>query len=151
MHKYTMSTSAERSLTAATAKTILAWINGSTRRCKMLRFELGFSSTTNTDAAVTYEIVRYSADGTGTAVTPVALDPANPAAIGTAKENYTVEPAGGTTAAPSGKITPQPGGTLVIPFDLSNEPVAAISTLIGIRLTSPTNQSGVRCTMYVEE
>lgn len=151
MHKYSISTAADRSLTATTAKTILAVITGATRRARIFRFEIGFGSTTNTDAAVLYEIVRFTgADGTGTAVTPVALDPANPAAIATAKENYTAEPASAVVLS-TGKLTPQPGGTLIVPFEPGVEPTAAISTEIGLRLTAPQNQTTVRATLYFEE
>jgi hypothetical protein len=138
-------------LSAATAKTILAIITGATRRARIFRIELGFGSTTNTDAAVLYEIVRFTgADGTGTSVTPVALDPANPAAISTAKENYSAEPSTPVVLS-TGKITPQPGGTLIIPFEPGVEPTAAVSTELGLRLTSPAAQSTVRATIYFEE
>lgn len=151
MHKYSISTAADRSLSAATPKTVLAIITGATRRARIYRYELGFGSTTNTDGAVLVEIVRFTgADGTGTAVIPVAIDPANPAAISTAKENYSAEPSTAVVLS-TNKITPQPGGTIIVPFEPGVEPTAAISTELGIRLTSPAAQSTVRCTIYYEE
>lgn len=129
----------------------MALITGATRRGRCYRYEIGFGSTTNTDGAVTVEIVRFTgADGTGTAVTPVAVDPANPAAISTAKENYSVEPSTPVVVS-TNKITPQPGGTMIVPFEQGNEPIANISQELGIRLTSPQNQSAVRVTMWFEE
>ena len=151
MHIYTITTAADRSLTAATPKTMLGWINPATRRSRALRFSLGFSSTTNTDGAVTVEIVRFTgADGTGSAVTPVPVDPGNPAAIATAKENYSAEPSTPVVLYTQ-KVTPQPGGTVEIPFDLAALPTAAVSNILGLRLTAPQSQSGIRATLWVEE
>jgi hypothetical protein len=151
MHIYTIGTTADVSLTAATAKTILAWINGATRRSRILEVQLGFNSQTSTDQAVLIEVVRFTTDGTGTAVTPVALDPGNPAAIGTAKYNYTVEPTTPTIVVPGQRITPQQGGTLIWQLPMTREILCPVSNLIGIRLTAPNNQSGVRATVTVEE
>jgi hypothetical protein len=39
-----------------------------------------------------WDVSRMTVDGTGTAVTPVVLDPADAAALATGKANYTVEP-----------------------------------------------------------
>lgn len=44
------------------------------------------------DNALEFILQRTSADGTGTGVTPEPLDPADPAALSTAKTNHTVEP-----------------------------------------------------------
>lgn len=100
MHIYDISTTTDISLVAGAAKTVLAWINGATRRCRVLTVILGGASVTQADPPMLVELVRFSADGTGTSVTPVAADPGNPAAIGTAKCNYTVEPTGPTAAFP---------------------------------------------------
>lgn len=150
MHVYTIGTPAT-SLVAATAKTILAWINGATRRCKLLEVQLGFDSQTSTDHAVLIEVVRFTTDGTGTGVTPAPVDPANPAAIGTAKHSYTVEPTTPTIVIPGQRLTPQQGGTLIWQLPMTREILCSVSNLIGIRLTSPQAQSNVSCTMTVEE
>jgi hypothetical protein len=151
MHIYETGTG-DISLVAATAKTVLSWINGATRRSRILEVQIGFNSQTSTDQAVLLEVVRWTTDGTGSAVTPVALDPGNPAAIGTSKQNVH----GRTDNADRSwcraqRITPQQGGTLIWQLPMTREILCAVSNLIGIRLTAPNNQSGVRCSMTVEE
>jgi hypothetical protein len=150
MHIYDIITAADVSLVAATAKTVLAWINGATRRSRVLEINCGFNSQTSTDAAVLLELVRYTTDGTGTAVTPAASDTGNPAAIGTAKYNYSAEPTTPTVVWVQ-RITPQQGGTLVYQIPMTRERFCPISNLIGLRMTSAQAQSGVRATMQVEE
>ena len=151
MHIYETGTAADVSLVATTAKTVLAWITPATRRCRILEVQLGFNSQTSTDQAVLIEVVRWTTDGTGSAVTPVALDPGNPAALGSAKHSYTIEPTAPTILVPGQRITPQQGGTLIWQMPMTRELYCAISNVIGIRLTAPNNQSGVRCSMTVEE
>ncbi|MEM3077614.1 MAG: hypothetical protein QXW38_08375 [Candidatus Nitrosotenuis sp.] len=50
------------------------------------------SDATPADNAAEYNVQRYTAAGTATAVTPQALDPGNPAATATAGEAHTAEP-----------------------------------------------------------
>jgi hypothetical protein len=150
MHIYETGTG-DISLVAATAKTVLSWINGATRRSRLLEVQIGFNSQTSTDQAVLLEVVRWTTDGTGSAVTPVALDPGNPAAIGTSKHNYTVEPTTPTDRRPGQRITPQQGGTLIWQLPMTREILCAVSEPDRHRLTAPNNQSGVRCSMTVEE
>jgi hypothetical protein len=150
MHIYDIITAADVSLTAATAKTVLAWINGATRRSRVLEIHVGFNSQTSTDQAVLLELVRFTTDGTGTAVTPAACDPGNPAAIGTAKHSYTVEPTTATVVFVD-RITPQQGGTIIIQIPMTRERVCPVSNLIALRLTAANAQSGVRASMQVEE
>lgn len=150
MHIYDIITAADVSLVAATAKTVLAWINGATRRSRVLEINVGFNSQTSTDAAVLLELVRFTTDGTGTAVTPAASDTGNPAAIGTSKYNYSVEPTTATVVWVQ-RITPQQGGTMVYQIPMTRERVCPISNLIALRMTAAQAQSGVRATMQVEE
>lgn len=151
MHIYETGTAADVSLAAGVAKTILSWINGSTRRCRLLELQIGFNSQLTTDQAVLLEIVRYGTDGTGTSITPVALDPGNPAAIGTSKHSYTVEPTSPTIVVPGTRITPQQGGTLIWQLPMTREILAAVSTILGVRCTAPTALTGVRASMTIEE
>jgi hypothetical protein len=151
MHIYRIGTTADVSLGAGVAKTILAWITGATRRAKLLEIQLGFNSQVSTDQAVLVEVVRFTIDGTGTAVTPVADDPGNPAAIGTAKHSYSVEPTTPTVILPGQRITPQQGGTMILQLPFGREILCGVSGLFGIRLTAPNAQTGVRATMQVEE
>jgi len=61
------------------------------RRLKLLYLHFGTESTP-ADQAINLVAQRYSAAGTSTAVTPKPLDLADPAMLGVAGENHTVEP-----------------------------------------------------------
>jgi len=50
------------------------------------------SDATPADNAAEYVLQRYTVDGTSTAVTPLALDPADAAALAEAGEAHSVEP-----------------------------------------------------------
>lgn len=50
------------------------------------------SPATPADQAFELKLQRYTAAGTATSVTPVALDPGNPAALAAGGSNHTVEP-----------------------------------------------------------
>ena len=50
------------------------------------------SQGTPADNAILWTFQRFTAAGTSTAVVPIALDPADPASVGVAGENHTVEP-----------------------------------------------------------
>ena len=83
----------------ASYKTILAiFASGTTRRGRLVELIVGTDGSAANNALVV-DVSRMTADGTGTAATPVAHDPADPAAINSAKVNYTVEPT--VTAASS--------------------------------------------------
>jgi len=61
------------------------------RRLRLL-YAAGGAEATPADAAVLLTAQRYTAAGTSTAVTPSPLDLADPAMLGVAGENHTVEP-----------------------------------------------------------
>lgn len=73
------------------AKTLLGLTGGTTVRPNIYDLYIG-SSATPADNALLWYIQRSTAAGTSTAVTPSALDSADPAAIATAGQNHTVEP-----------------------------------------------------------
>ena len=73
------------------ADTVLSVIAATTVRPKVYDIVLSSSSTPNSYSA-DFQIQRFSADGTGTAVTPMPLDFADPVSITTSKHTYTVEP-----------------------------------------------------------
>jgi hypothetical protein len=64
---------------------------GALRRGKIYDVLIGTNGTP-ADNYLQWDISRMTADGTGTAVTPQALDPADVAALATAKNNYSAEP-----------------------------------------------------------
>lgn len=73
------------------ADTVLSIIAATTVRPRMTDLVLSSSSTPN-DYSADFQIQRFSADGTGTGVTPTPLDFADPASVTTSKHTYTVEP-----------------------------------------------------------
>lgn len=86
---------------AATYKTLVsAFASNATqlRRGKVYDVLIGTNGTP-ADNVMTFDISRMTADGTGTTVTPVSLDPADAAMLGVSKANYTAEPT--VTAASS--------------------------------------------------
>ena len=85
---------------SATYKSLLAVFAGATvRRTKVYDILIGTNGTP-ADNYMEFDVSRITANGTGTAVTPVALDPADAAAASTANANYTAEPT--VTASSSG-------------------------------------------------
>jgi hypothetical protein len=110
-------TSTYKSLLEVTAQTT------SLKRGKLYDFTFG---TIGTAADQTYEwdISRYTTIGTGTAVTPLALDPADAAAFTVGTANHTVEPTVtatsslfylGTNQRASYRWVCPPGGEMVWP------------------------------------
>src|ERR1700730_4036384 len=102
---------------------------GTLRRGKMYDILIGTNGTP-ADNYVEWDVSRMTADGTGTAITPNALDPADAPALGTAKANYTVEPATITTNSSvfyvglnqraSYRLVAGPGSELVYPATANN-------------------------------
>jgi len=78
-------------VTGAASKTLLSLLSTTNRRVRLKQLIIG-SSGTPADAAVKVAVRRITADGTGTSVTPKALDAAQGTAACTAKANYSVEP-----------------------------------------------------------
>src|SRR5215471_20853075 len=78
---------------AATYKTLISVFAGSTaRRGKIYDVLIGTNGTP-ADNYLEWDVSRMTlGDGTGSSVTPNALDPADAGALGTSKANYTVEP-----------------------------------------------------------
>jgi len=72
--------------------------SSSERRGSVYDFSFGTNGTP-ADNYMEWNVARMTADGTGSATTPVKLDPADAAALATAKANYTAE--GTVTAASS--------------------------------------------------
>ena len=78
--------------TNTAATTILGVDAGATaHRIKVYDLVCG-SDATPADNAAEYVLQRYTVDGTSTAVTPLALDPADAAALAEAGEAHSVEP-----------------------------------------------------------
>ena len=77
--------------TNTAATTILGLTSAATIRPKIGYLSIGSYGTPN-DYGAEYQLGRYTVAGTSTAVTPQALDPANPASLASAGEAHSVEP-----------------------------------------------------------
>lgn len=71
--------------------TVLSLISSTSVRPKVTGLVISSSSSPN-DYSAHFHLQRFSADGTGTAVTPQKMDFDAAAAVATSKTNYTVEP-----------------------------------------------------------
>lgn len=121
------------------------------RRCKIYRLEFG-SEASPADNAFLWQVQRCTTAGTaGSSVTPVALDPADPAATTVAGQAHSVDP---TVTANLMLLTiplnqratyqwqPAPGGELVLPATASN----------GAAIRTPTSSAvAVTVTCYIDE
>lgn len=76
---------------ATAADSIIGILSATTIRPKVYYICFG-SAASPADQAFNMAIQRCTTAGTSTAVTPQALDPADPASLSSGKENYTVEP-----------------------------------------------------------
>jgi hypothetical protein len=150
MYRYNINGETGINLAAATAKTVAAISTPSTRKARLLGFTAAWNSVTSTDASVLVEIVRYTtATGTGTLRTPRRIDPNQPAALCEGVVNYTAEP---TVVEVAYETLATPvGGTLIMPFVPEEALMAAVSQILGIRLTAPQAQTGMRISLTFEE
>lgn len=140
-------------LATGVAKTILTAITPATFGLDLLKIRIGFDSVTATDRAVVFELVAFTADGTGTAgtVNPVYGRGVTTASIPvgfTSKTNYSIEPTG-ATVLDLWSLTPI-GGTALLDLPLSATPDIGISTILGIRCTAPGAAVNARGGMWFE-
>jgi hypothetical protein len=148
MHIYSAFTSSDVSVTTA-ATTILQIATPSTRRAKIIEAWVSFNSVTATDVPGLVELVQATSNGTSSAMTPVAWDRADPAALCAAAITFTVEPTGPTVLMPF-KQSPI-GTTLIYQIPLGVEIEMLISSFVGIRLTCPQAESGIRALIKFQE
>ena len=138
--------------TNTAATTILGVDAGTTaRRGKVYDLTLG-SDATPADNAAEYALQRYTVDGTSTAVTPQALDPADAAALAEAGEAHSVEPTytanglllqWGQNQRATYRWVAAPGGELVYPATADNG--------LGIQVITVTTAANVNAMMHFEE
>ena len=111
------------------------------------------SDATPADMAAKYVLQRHTAAGTSTAVTPTALDPADPAALASAGMAHTIEPTFTAGAillhfALNQRATFRwvavPGAELVLPATAANGATLRVITTNG----TPVNTN---CTIEYEE
>ena len=124
------------------ADTVLSVISATTCRPCVYDIVLSSSSTPN-DYSAHFHLQRFSADGTGTAVTPQPLDFNDRAAVATSKHTYTAEP---TLTAneilleiahnqrASVRWVANPGSELVIPA-LAGDGIALLCVAVSTQFT----------------
>jgi hypothetical protein len=101
MAKYAINNSlagSQQNMSSSYKTAVSVFAGATARRGKIYDVLIGTDGTP-ADNAVDWDISRMTADGTGSAATPQALDPADTAMAGTSKVNYTAEPT--VTAASS--------------------------------------------------
>ena len=138
--------------TTASLGTVGAVSTTQARRGKIYDLVFG-SEATPADAALLWQVARYTAKGTSTAVTPKPLDFADAAFLGEAGENCTVEPtytAGeimlsvAVNQRATWRWVAAQGGELVYPATTAN----------GFGIKTPTISTGtpaITATVHVEE
>jgi hypothetical protein len=126
MRKY--SESGTISAVSTSTKTMLTIVAATTTRGRVFDFSFGTQGTP-ADNCLTYTVQRFTAAGTTTSVTPVALDPGDPAASLSAGSLATVEPTYtssgvlftlGVNQRASYRWCAGPEGELVIPATSAN-------------------------------
>lgn len=140
MPDYTTKPAAVVAVTGTTAKTVISIITAATRRARIKRVTVGGLSVTASHAPGTVQLIQYDSDGTGTAVTPTALDAAETASITTSKSNYSAEPSTGAVVRSTFSLSPQ-GVTLEKAFGPGEEIVVPVSKVLAVVVTMPDNQS----------
>ena len=144
---YTIETTADVALTAATAKTILSVINASNSLFRLVEFGVSFDGTSATAEPVTIELC-YSTQataGTNTSQSPVQIRGATRTVQATGARNFSAEPTSLTTWK-RWLVHPQTG--MEMQFPLGREPEEIVTAdAICLRLTAPAN---VNCQGYME-
>jgi hypothetical protein len=79
-------------VTNTAAKTIFSLITSTSTRPQIYDLVISAGGVAPADHAAEYQLKRFTADGTGTAGSVVALDPGDPAALASTKNAYTAEP-----------------------------------------------------------
>lgn len=138
MSLYSAITGGEVSLSAATAKTVLALTSPSQHGVKLTKAVYGFDGVTSTDEPVLVEVVSFT-QGTGTS-TAVTLQDVAGLAITAAtnfegRKNFTAEPTG-LAVLDEATVTPF-AGAVMLPFPLGEEYEVGASKGIGLRFTAP--------------
>lgn len=136
---YTVETTGDIALSAATAKTVMSVINAANGLIRLCEFSVSFDGTSATAEPVTVELCSNTegAAGTATSHTIVQVRGATRTVQATAKRNFTVEP---TTITVLKRWLCHPTAGLVIQFPLGREPEQTTTAdALLIRCTAPAN------------
>lgn len=144
---YTVETTADVALSAATAKTILAVINAANSLIRICELSVSFDGTSGTAEPVTVELCSstQATAGTSTSQTPVQCRGPTRTVQASGARNYTAEPTV-LTVLKRWLVHPQTG--LIIQFPLGREPEQVTTAdALCIRCTAPAT---VNAQGYIE-
>ena len=96
---------------SATTKTLLQITAPANTGIRVTRVSVSFDGTSPTAGKAYCELVRGATSGTGTSLTPVKLHGHTGSVQSTAKENFTSEPSGGSSAGLAELVHTQAGYT----------------------------------------
>jgi hypothetical protein len=149
--RYTVESNGDIALSAATAKTILNFINASNGLIRVVELSVSFDGTSATAEPVTVELCSSTQAGAGTSTSHTIAQTGGPTRTvqGTAARNYTAEPT--TLTALKRWLVRADGGCLIIQFPLGREPEQVTTAdALALRCTAPAtvNAQGY---MEVEE
>lgn len=134
---YTVETTGDIALTAATAKTILSVINAANSLIRLVEIGVSFDGVSGTAEPVTVELCSstQATAGTSTSHTPVQCRGPTRTVQATGARNYTAEPTV-LTVLKRWLVHPQTG--MVIQFPLGREPEQVTTAdALCIRCTAP--------------
>ena len=118
---------------AATWKTALALACAAGKRLRVRSVQAGPSGEAAQDLNTTFELIRGTTDGTGTAQTPIKKDSLAVAAAATAKVNYSVEPASDLEANPIFRIGVNSRGCFIKDWGPDEAPRCEASEFLFLR------------------
>jgi len=135
-NRFSLTTSAEVALSAATAKTVLQLISATNVRLAVSEVTISFDGTSNTAEPVLVVVRRQTTAGTATSRTPLKLDDDISTALQTTgSENATAEPTGSDILATM-EVHPQAGVIYQLPIP-DGEIVIGSADRLGIVATAP--------------
>lgn len=137
---YTVESNGDIALVAATAKSVLSWINASNALSRIVEICASFDGVTANAEAVTVELCESTEAGAGTATSHTIIQSYGPTRTvqATAKRNFSAEPTT-LTVRKRWLVLPN-GGPFVIQFPLGREPEMVVTAdALVLRCTAPAN------------
>lgn len=144
---YTVETTADVALSAATAKTVLSVINAANALIRLTEISLDFDGTSAAAEPVTIELCSstQATAGTSTSQTPVQVRGPTRTVQATGARNYTAEP---TVLTVLKRWLRHPQTGLFVQFPLGREPEQVTTAdALCLRVTAPAT---VNCQGYIE-
>jgi len=148
--RYTVETNGDQALAAATAETVLSYVNAANATVKVIEMSLSFDGVSATAEPVTVELCHSTEATAGTSTTHTQVQSGGPTrtAQGTFKRGFTAEPTV-VTVFKRWLVHPQTG--ITIQFPLGREPEQnTTADAILVRVTAPAVVN-VQGHMEVEE